>query len=78
MAGAVIFRESALHGAFSNPGPLRKSGSKPAGRVEPGDKEATLSPPIKADLIGGEKDTQLKAALQALAPRGTTGDGAPR
>jgi len=76
VAGAVILRESSLAGAFSNPGPLRRSGAKSS--EKPGgtaDKEATLSPPIKAELIGGEQDTQLKAALQSLAPRGTT-DGA--
>jgi carboxyl-terminal processing protease len=63
--GAVMLRESALRGAFSNPGSLGKSASKPAEQAPP--KETAInSPPIKAELIGGTDDGQLKAALTYL------------
>jgi len=63
--GAVLLRESALRGAFSNPGSLAKAG---AGSDKQGAAEDTArnSPPIKAELIGAPEDTQLKAALTYL------------
>jgi len=59
-----MLRESALHGAFDNPGPLNQppaaSGAQPADQVKA---KSVYSAPIKADLIGKPDDAQLKAAL---------------
>ena len=63
--GAVMLRESALRGAFSNPGPLAKPGAEP-GKPTPASDTAMNSPPIKAELIGEADDAQLKAALTYL------------
>jgi len=68
VAGGALIRESALQGAFANPGPLNQapgtgttqSPATPA--VKP-----VYSAPIKADLIGKPDDAQLKAALDRLA-----------
>jgi carboxyl-terminal processing protease len=67
--GAVLLRESALNGAFANPGTFiggsekaRKNGSQ---RPSPADR-AAVSAPIKANLIGSADDGQLKAALSYL------------
>ena len=67
--GAVLLRESALNGAFANPGTfiggsekVRKTGSQ---RPSPADR-AAVSAPIKANLIGSADDGQLKAALSYL------------
>ena len=67
--GAVLLRESALNGAFANPGSFvggsekaRKTGSQ---RPSPADR-AAVSAPIKANLIGSADDGQLKAALSYL------------
>jgi carboxyl-terminal processing protease len=74
VAGALLPRESTLHGAFQNPGSLVKT-------VQPG-KTANVaavktppSPPIKTQLIGTDKDGQLKAALDLLGGAGVTGKG---
>lgn len=73
VAGLVLPRESALHGAFLNPGPLGKAGQKGSPKLEP----ATIrSAPIKTQLIGSEEDSQLKAAVSYLIKAaGTTGKG---
>jgi carboxyl-terminal processing protease len=63
--GAVVLRESSLRGAFNNPGPLAKPGSKPSEPAVSDDK-ALNSSPIKAELIGTEDDGQLKAAVAYL------------
>ena len=62
IAGVVLTNESALRGAFRNPGLL--NGKTPT----PGTQEAKAkySAPIKADLIGSDNDAQLKAALEHL------------
>jgi len=50
-----MLRESELHGALSNP-------NEPAAKNRAAD-----APPIKAELIGTEQDTQLQSALAFLA-----------
>jgi carboxyl-terminal processing protease len=62
VAGTVMLRESALHGAFRNPGPL---GHREPARVaeEAGPGKAAYSAPIKSELIGSPEDAQLNAAL---------------
>jgi carboxyl-terminal processing protease len=74
VAGAVMLRESALRGAFTNPGPLGKTSSQPneQSNQKPGAVGPASSPPIKADLIGTDKDDQLKAALDFLKRKGGT------
>jgi carboxyl-terminal processing protease len=61
VAGALLPRESTLEHAFHNPGPLSKAKRK-AAQAAAAAKEI-ISPPIKAQLIGTDKDSQLKAAL---------------
>ena len=68
ISGGPLLRESALHGAFANPGPLNQS---PDVRMAPGSAPAAktrsaYSAPIKAELIGKPDDAQLKAALVQL------------
>jgi carboxyl-terminal processing protease len=63
VASSPIWRESQLHGAFKNPGPLSKGGAAPA--VKPV-AVAAYSPPIKESLIGTGQDAQLSAALKFL------------
>jgi carboxyl-terminal processing protease len=58
---AGTLRESTLHGAFKNPGPLGTTGA--AGAEHTG---AAYSPPIQEQLIGTPEDAQLKAALSQL------------
>lgn len=77
VAGGLMLRESTLHGAFSNPGVLGKPGVKGNAKKQSDGKESSankpdLSPPIKFDLIGTEKDTQLKAALAYFSKTGGT------
>lgn len=67
ISGNAVLQESALGGAFANPGPLKQgnpgaSGKQPAATQA----KAVYSPPIKADLIGKPDDAQLKAALSYL------------
>jgi carboxyl-terminal processing protease len=67
IAGGALLRESALHGAFANPGPLNQvpgtgtTQSPPTPEVKP-----VYSAPIKTELIGKPDDAQLKAALDRL------------
>jgi carboxyl-terminal processing protease len=80
--GAIILRESTLEGAFANPGSL---GGKPNSSSADDDNSdqsngaSTVSPPIKAELIGTPDDGQLKAALAWFAGKsgGTTGSVTP-
>jgi carboxyl-terminal processing protease len=64
-AGGAMLRESALHGAFANPGPLKQApgtrGAQPSAQAK-----SVYSPPIKSELIGTSDDAQLKAALSYL------------
>jgi carboxyl-terminal processing protease len=85
--GGVILHESQLQGAFTNPGPLGgkpaakptapKSGAQSSGDDTDMAKEGheDFATPIKNELIGTDKDAQLKAALTYLAknPGMTTG-----
>jgi len=70
IVGAYMPRESALHGAFHNPGLLNGKKTGKSGESKPV-KQAKVkySAPIKAALIGTEKDAQLKAALDYLASK---------
>jgi carboxyl-terminal processing protease len=69
VASSVISRESQLHGAFANPGPLQ-SGKAHVDKTNM--KTQAYSPPIKVQLIGTAGDAQLAAALKLLEhSRGT-------
>ncbi|KWV45362.1 peptidase S41 [Bradyrhizobium macuxiense] len=63
VANSLVWREAQLHGAFTNPGTLSKSDAAPDAK---GPSPDTASPPIKEQLIGTDKDSQLKAALNYL------------
>jgi carboxyl-terminal processing protease len=63
VANSQVWREAQLHGAFANPGTL--SGSDAAPNAKPASSEPA-SPPIKEQLIGTDRDSQLKAALNFL------------
>lgn len=63
IAGIVLPRESSLRGAFRNPGRLNGKSAAPAASNKT---KMQYSAPIKADLIGGADDAQLKAALDHL------------
>jgi carboxyl-terminal processing protease len=63
VADAGTLRESTLHGAIKNPGPL---GSTDAAGAEHSSAGAANSPPIQEQLIGTPQDAQLKAALSHL------------
>jgi carboxyl-terminal processing protease len=60
---AGTLRESALHGALENPGPL---GTRNAPGAEHTAAGGAASPPIQEQLIGTPEDAQLKAALSHL------------
>lgn len=68
IAGGALLRESALRGAFANPGPLNQTPDKGTTSPSPSTPEVkpVYSAPIKADLIGKPDDAQLKAALDHL------------
>jgi len=63
VASSFTWRESALHGAFANPGPLVKKSAQPGEKIS---EEPAYSPPIKEQLIGTANDAQLSAALNFL------------
>ncbi len=63
ISGGPLIRESALHGAFANPGPLNQPSATPAKDRAQEKVKAAYSAPIKADLIGKPDDAQLKTAL---------------
>jgi carboxyl-terminal processing protease len=67
VAGGALIRESALQGAFANPGPLNQTPGTgaPQSPATP-EVKPVYSAPIKADLIGKPDDAQLKAALDRL------------
>jgi carboxyl-terminal processing protease len=68
IAGGALLRESALRGAFENPGPLNQTpgSGAPQSPATP-EVKPLYSAPIKADLIGKPDDAQLKAVLDHLA-----------
>jgi carboxyl-terminal processing protease len=67
IAGGALIRESALHGAFANPGPLNQApGAGPTQSPATPESKPVYSAPIKAELIGKPDDAQLKAALDHL------------
>jgi carboxyl-terminal processing protease len=79
IAGGALIRESALSGAFANPGPLNQGansapGPAPGTTATPSAATPAAKPvysaPIKAELIGKPDDAQLKAALDRLAQAG--------
>ena len=69
--GGPVLHEAQLQGAFTNPGPLdgkaknKKGAQASANNAETRVKEgrASYASPIKNDLIGTDKDAQLRAAL---------------
>ena len=75
ISGSPMLRESALHGAFANPGPLnQRPGATPA-QPSAESAKSVYSAPIKADLIGKSDDTQLNAALSYLDRMAVTPGG---
>jgi carboxyl-terminal processing protease len=77
VAGGLMLRESTLHGAFTNPGPLGKPAPKGNGKKPDESKQSEAnkpdtSAPIKFDLIGTPQDGQLKAALAYFNKSGNT------
>ncbi len=81
VAGGMLLRESALRGAFQNPGAIDKKSSAKDGKTDDEtettiDGRTTYAPPIKTDLIGTDNDAQLKAAIAHLKGESvrTTGD----
>jgi carboxyl-terminal processing protease len=62
-----LLRESQLHGAFPNPGPLANTSIR-AGTISL-HRRVAYSPPIKEQLIGTPQDAQLAAALDYLKHR---------
>jgi carboxyl-terminal processing protease len=76
VANSLIWRESQLHGAFRNPGPVARSDTL---THQMHAESRTYSPPIKEQLIGTAKDTQLAAALDFLkSPDGVKSPGRNR
>jgi carboxyl-terminal processing protease len=79
VAGVLMPRESTLQHAFHNPGPLSKKGHKGNNKTAAAAAgKAVESPPIKSQLIGTDKDAQLKAAISYIGSQGptrTTGRG---
>jgi len=66
ISGGAVLRESALHGAFANPGPLTQAPGTTGTQAQAAHATSVYSPPIKAELIGKSDDAQLKAALSYL------------
>ena len=66
ISGGALLRESALHGAFANPGPLNQTPGTGATPAPVPQAKSVYSAPIKAELIGKPDDAQLKAALAYL------------
>jgi carboxyl-terminal processing protease len=71
VAGALLPRESTLENAFHNPGPLSKGKEK--AKEGAATAKQPVSPPIKTQLIGTDKDAQLKAALVYVGQKGASG-----
>jgi carboxyl-terminal processing protease len=66
ITGGAVLRESALHGAFANPGPLKQAPGTTGTSAQAAQAKSVYSPPIKAELIGKSDDAQLGAALSYL------------
>jgi len=66
ISGGPLLRESALHRAFANPGPLNPTPGTGATPAPVPQTKSVYSAPIKAELIGKPDDAQLKAALAYL------------
>lgn len=66
ITGGPLLRESALHGAFANPGSLNRTPGAGGAQVPVPQAKSAYSAPIKAELIGKPDDAQLKAALTYL------------
>jgi carboxyl-terminal processing protease len=66
IGGGAVLRESALHGAFANPGPLKQAPGTTGMPARTAQARSAYSPPIKAELIGKSDDAQLGAALSYL------------
>jgi carboxyl-terminal processing protease len=66
IGGGAVLRESALHGAFANPGPLKQAPGTTGVPAETAQAKSVYSPPIKTELIGKPNDAQLSAALSYL------------
>jgi carboxyl-terminal processing protease len=66
IAGGALLRESALHDAFANPGPLNQTPGAGATYPTVPQVASAYSAPIKAELIGKPDDAQLKAAVDYL------------
>lgn len=69
VAGALMLSENELSGAFKNPGLLggsKQGTSGNAAAAKAAAKPAAHSPPIKAELIGTDQDSQLKAAIEQI------------
>lgn len=66
ISGGPLLRESALHGAFANPGSLNRTPSTGGAPNSVPPAKSVYSAPIKAELIGKPDDAQLKAALAYL------------
>ncbi len=75
ISGGIMLRESTLHGAFANPGPLNKTPGTTGRPTSASRSKAADSPPIKAELIGKSDDQQLKTALNYLDHVAQTGGG---
>jgi carboxyl-terminal processing protease len=73
VAGALLPSESTLRGAFQNPGSLSKTGQPSVAMASAA--KTPPSPPIKTQLIGSDKDAQLKAAISLLGGSGPIGKG---
>ncbi|WP_024507240.1 S41 family peptidase [Bradyrhizobium sp. ARR65] len=72
ISGGALVRESALHGAFANPGPLQQSQKPEEARSAAEKSQSVYSAPIKVELIGKPDDAQLKTALSYLDHAGDT------
>ena len=66
IAGGALLRESTLHDAFANPGPLNQAPGTGVTHPTLAQVKSAYSAPIKAELIGKADDAQLKAALHYL------------
>lgn len=66
ISGGPLLRESALHGAFANPGSLNRTPGTGGTQVPAPQAQSAYSAPIRAELIGKPDDAQLKAALAHL------------
>jgi carboxyl-terminal processing protease len=78
ISGGPLLRESALHGAFENPGSLSQAPSGAGASPTAVRTKSAYSAPIKADLIGKPEDAQLKAALAYFDHRDDPASQSPR